>query len=291
RTKMYITNNGNINMDALREFFRECATFENSYLSEKKNNLIRTRKLFNLPFDAELEFDTDNEWGKERYYREKMNVHNDHDLSRACVEYIRGMQWVYRYYFYDVASWEWFYPFYFAPFMEDLAYVPEMEMSFSLGKPLKPMCQLLCVLHPLSSDLVPECMQSVFQEHTEMYPTEFEIDSFQKCMDWQAIPILPFMDVSKIVEGFNQRQNMLSNIEAERNVLGYNLLYSTSSKFIEKIKVLNSGSKYSDSLNIDSFKGRVYVKKDGYPLDETVNMHGFKYVNRAAVVSFDQRKI
>lgn len=42
-------------------------------------------------------------------------------------------------------SWQWFYPFHFAPFAADFEDVAEMNVSFEKGEPFKPYEQLMGV--------------------------------------------------------------------------------------------------------------------------------------------------
>lgn len=289
RTKRHITDNGNIDLKCLSEFFIECARREDEFLTEKKRNLFTVRKRMHLPLREDEEFDLDSEKGKVRFYMEKMNILNEKKLQEACSEYIRGMVWVYKYYFYGVPSWDWFYPFHFAPFMADLACIQNLDVNFNLGRPLRPMEQLLAVLPPSSCDLLPKCLHEIFEKNPEFYPVEFKIDAFQKCMDWQAIPILPFIDIKKIVKGFNERQSLLDYQEAERNALAYSLLYSRDPSLIKQGDNLYSGMRAYEFMNGNEFVGKVYSVPNAYRVNDTVDSCGFKFVNRAICFSFDQR--
>lgn len=60
---------------------------------------------------------------KEIYYRIKFDIdsHDADELLTAIRDYyIEGLQWNLKYYYHGCASWEWFYPFYYAPFPSDL---------------------------------------------------------------------------------------------------------------------------------------------------------------------------
>lgn len=289
-TKSFITQNGKINFPVLREFFKECARRENDFIVEKRNNLIQTRARMNIPMNSSEEFYLDNERGKIRFYVEKMNIKSEAELLDACKEYIKGLQWVYSYYFYDIQSWEWFYPYHFAPFMADLANVEGFSCNFNMGRPLKPLEQLLNVLPPLSKDLLPVCLTSIFDQFKHYYPSDFKLDMFQKCMDWQAVPILPFINCGDIVKAFEENQSLLTFVELERNITGYPVFYSRSPKLVSKVYPMYTELKPSENISIDEFTGKIYTLPAFTPLEEQVELYGFKYVNRVVKFSFDQRK-
>lgn len=291
RTKDFITDKGKINYPILREFFIECARRENNYIVEKRGNLISTRSRMNLPYDSSSEYFLETERGKIKFYIEKMGIRSEKELFQACEEYIKGMEWVYNYYFYDLPSWDWYYPYRFAPFMADLALVKSITVNFKLGKPLKPMEQLLAVMPPLSKDLLPSCLHAVFDEFSHYYPAQFELDMFQKCMDWQAVPILPFVNVEDIVKAFDSRQGELSFEDSERNINGYPLFFSKQSKLIAKIYPLYTELRPYEFVKFDEFSGRVFATNKFRALEEVVDSYGFNYINRVVKFTFDQRRI
>ncbi|KAJ3036230.1 5'-3' exoribonuclease 1, partial [Rhizophlyctis rosea] len=56
------------------------------------------------------------EW-KAEYYKEKLEFDygNKEALGKLVFSYVEGLQWVLKYYYEGVASWEWFYPYHYAP--------------------------------------------------------------------------------------------------------------------------------------------------------------------------------
>ncbi len=59
------------------------------------------------------------EW-KARYYAQKMDLRTQPQLDSLLGAYCEGLEWVMRYYFEGVASWAWYFPFHYAPFMSDV---------------------------------------------------------------------------------------------------------------------------------------------------------------------------
>jgi len=54
-------------------------------------------------------------------------------------------------------SWQWYYPFHFAPFAVDFDRVDKMDVRFELGKPFQPFEQLMGVFPAARSVLINKC--------------------------------------------------------------------------------------------------------------------------------------
>lgn len=69
---------------------------------------------------------------QERYYKEKLEVPDASPQSTRGVvgHYIKGLHWVLEYYYRGVASWDWFYPYHYAPMASDMRTLDGIE-----GKP------------------------------------------------------------------------------------------------------------------------------------------------------------
>ena len=82
---------------------------------------------------------------------------------RVAKSYIEGMAWVLTYYyqgvsilrvytkmtmgwsFFQTPSWQWYYPYHFAPFAADFEDVDKLDLKFEIGQPFKPFEQLMGV--------------------------------------------------------------------------------------------------------------------------------------------------
>lgn len=57
---------------------------------------------------------------KQEYYREKLQINEPADLKKFLGYYAQGLQWVMDYYYNGVQSWNWFFPYHYAPKISDL---------------------------------------------------------------------------------------------------------------------------------------------------------------------------
>lgn len=168
---------------------------------------------------------------RERYYRQKFGVELS-DLEfrkRITKSYIEGIAWVLRYYYQGAPSWQWYYPYHFAPFAVDFSELSEMGITFSLGEPFKPFEQLMGVFPAASRQHIPQTFHDLMTEKDspiiDFYPETFEIDMNGKKMAWQGVALLPFIDEKRLLDAMSTRYSGLSSEEIERNKWGNNTLF------------------------------------------------------------------
>lgn len=143
-------------------------------------------------------------------------------------------------------SWQWYYPYHFAPFASDFVDVEHMDIKFTLGQPFKPFEQLMSVFPAARFALLPKTLFSradasrsrhlippVFHDLMtnsespiiDFYPTSFEIDMNGKKMSWQGVALLPFIDERRLLEAMHPRYPKLTDIEMRRNQRGEDVLF------------------------------------------------------------------
>jgi len=103
--------------------------------------------------------------------------------SNLCYKYLEGLLWVMKYYYNGCASWEWFFPFHYAPFASDLSdfRFNAAGVRFTKGSPFKPFEQLMSVLPAVSAkgvlpDVFVELMTNPKSPIFHYYPEDFEVD-------------------------------------------------------------------------------------------------------------------
>lgn len=166
----------------------------------------------------------------DRYYEQKFHVDPKdiefrHEVARA---YTEGLAWVLRYYFQGCPSWEWFYPYHYAPFAQDFVDLGKMEIKFEKGRISRPFEQLLSVQPAASKHVLPaifhDLMTNPKSEIIDFYPEDFEVDLNGKKMAWQGVALLPFIDMPRLLAAAEQKYPLMSADDARRNGLGNEVL-------------------------------------------------------------------
>ncbi|KAI8227427.1 Neurofibromin [Colletotrichum sp. SAR 10_86] len=166
----------------------------------------------------------------DRYYEQKFHVDRKdiefrHQVARA---YVEGLSWVLLYYFQGCPSWEWYYPYHYAPFAADFVELDKMEIAFEKGRISRPFEQLMSVLPAASRHALPEVFHDLMlnedSEVIDFYPTDFEIDLNGKKMAWQGVALLPFIEMSRLLAAVEKKYPLLSAADRARNGVGRDVL-------------------------------------------------------------------
>jgi 5'-3' exoribonuclease 2 len=187
---------------------------------------------------------------KERYYMNKFHkAATDTEFKAELVhQYIKGLCWVLEYYYQGVPSWTWYFPYHYAPFASCCTHISDLQITFEIGKPFRPLEQLLGVFPSASASLLPPALGALMTEPSspiiEFYPLEFETDLNGFKFAWQGVTILPFVEESALLRA--AKQACSSGIDAaskRRNRLGNGRLYVASTHPLAKaLLALNSDS-------------------------------------------------
>ena len=128
--------------------------------------------------------------------------------TQLCADYLQALGWCAHYYYQGCPDWRFFLGHHYAPFAFDLArYAPRWAPArWGDAPPLQPLEQLFCVLPPASAPLLPasyadalRARDTALAEIAPLFPDEIELDYRGKKHAWQAVVLLPFLPLARVL--------------------------------------------------------------------------------------------
>ncbi|CAK1552844.1 unnamed protein product [Leptosia nina] len=171
---------------------------------------------------------------KKDYYMNKLDYSKvtDEVLADQAEGYVRAIQWNLSYYYKGCASWCWYYPHHYAPYISDVKGFKDLKIEFELGEPFKPFEQLLAVLPAASKHLLPTPFHDLMTDEdspiVHYYPQSFETDLNGKKNEWEAVVLIPFIDETNLLSAMAPCYQRLTEEELKRNTHGPMLVYNWS---------------------------------------------------------------
>lgn len=170
---------------------------------------------------------------RKRYYQAKFHTQDEEQIERIRKNmvkgYVEGISWVLLYYYQGCPSWNWYYPFHYAPFALDFKNLTDIDVTFERGEPFKPFEQLMSVLPADSKHNLPDVFGPLMcdenSEIIDFYPEEFQVDMNGAKMAWQGISLLPFIDEKRLLKAVRSKYDSLTPEEVERNTLKHEILF------------------------------------------------------------------
>lgn len=214
----YLVENNKINQSTLTDIFNQIAeTEDNDIISGVNKEIERKPRDFTL---ASQEYaiknkdqtltDIYNNSKRWRYYYYRnlfdVNINND-STSIISSNFIKGIYWTYNYYKKMDLDYTWYYPYNYPPTAKDISnylkvnIIKEIELK---GEYLSPNKQLLLILPIYSIDLIDEqskkYMTDISYGMKHLYPKEYKIQTLFKTHLWECCPILPIINIDKIIK-------------------------------------------------------------------------------------------
>lgn len=159
----------------------------------------------------------------------------NYNLEEIALKYIEGMQWVISYYTSGVTNWKWLYNYHYALPASILAkYIKKFTNPiYPITSPTTTFQQLLCVLPPKSSKLLPEGLSNLLTDENSKLrktcPEEFKIDFAGKRKEWEGIVLLPMVNFDTVQEVYFENLDRVPSSDKKRNIFGKTFKYEKNS--------------------------------------------------------------
>ena len=169
------------------------------------------------------------------YYTYFLNVNIDNkeeylNIRMEIVKnYFESLMFNLNYYFNGVPSWQWYYKYRITPLFSDLVYALDNNIinlnniNFEKGQPYTPFQQLMFILPPQLSSLVPSSLRPIFTNDsllcTQFYPIEFKLDVAIGIKAMYSEAILPEIHDELLLETIKKYEKKLSEYEKKRNII------------------------------------------------------------------------
>ena len=182
-----------------------------------------------------INYNQEYELWKDEYYRYFLNVDttNKEEYLKVRIElvtnYLESLMFNLNYYFYGVPSWKWHYEYRISPLISDIHYVLDKnivdvnKITFEKGNPYTPFQQLMLILPPQMSDLLPSSLRPIMTDDkllcTQFYPIEFKLDVVNGIKAMYSEAILPEIDEELLIETVKKYEEKLNVEEKKRNTI------------------------------------------------------------------------
>jgi len=229
----HLTNGTKINHEAFTKFVSALAKYERKYILDQlyapltdarfKNETLLRHVVQRVSGErTEYLWSDYDGYRKEYYLKAHVHVEKDEEVKKMCIAYLRDFAWIYLYYVQGLPAWNSYYPYHYAPLMEDLERVMKTiyssdYTSFTKGNPSIPFVQLLSVLPPKSADLLPKPFAKLMTSASSplvkagYYPDSFKIDYEGVTREHMAVVLLPFIDVEEVKKAYEPVASTLKN--------------------------------------------------------------------------------
>lgn len=225
----------------------------------------------------------------DRYYRFKFFTESERE---GCTEeellekisakrrdvtkkYLEGISWVLKYYYQSCVSWDWCFPYHYGPLLQDFTDLESLvsndlekdgsaksfkdsysSFKFENSAPILPFEQLMSVMPQSSGHTLPNVLSDMMDDPNsgiiEYYPKQFAIDMNGHNLPWLGIPILPFIDSSKLLPAVKSKYKFLTEEEKLNNTHRDDII------MINKDSKMAQGFLKKYAKNISKFDNKKY---------------------------------
>jgi 5'-3' exonuclease len=220
RNNENITKNGAINWKIFKKFINSLVKDEENIFIEVHQNRQRQSKiriprtedqyLTNLNYIPlknrnieEMINPTHHNW-QYRYYKLLFEIEPDNIYKKnICINYLEGLEWVFKYYTNECKNWRWSYDYSYPPLFQDLIkYIPIINCDIlknEINKPISPLVQLSYVLPKKYHSLLPLKYQKNLREKGSHFYTNDLIFKWSYCKYfWESHIELPYINLYEL---------------------------------------------------------------------------------------------
>lgn len=162
------------------------------------------------------------------YYKELFHskLHDTTVIAHSCREFLKGIEWTYRYYRRLPKLSRWYYPYAYGPTLKDLANFysgwtaqedETLQTQMTEGPDqgfVSPSVQLACIMPVQSIQILPMEVRNVMtKDHmgcTDLFPPKFRVHTYLHTHLWECSPILPTLDIVRLEKAFKPRTSISS---------------------------------------------------------------------------------
>lgn len=215
---------------------------------ERQKQLAAQIPLLHLEVEAGIEYNCPH-WRNKYYPTCFHHRPTKANIENIVIQYLESLIWTARYYYREIPSWSWFYPFHYAPSFRDVFdFLKRMEETHSLNgiatsswywtslgnninnitferhKPIKPLELLLMVLPVKSSVHLPIGIQNILTprilapELIRYFPDKYDVSLAFHTFTWECRPLIPIVNYNDIRAVYKRVH--LSQNEKNRNIIG-----------------------------------------------------------------------
>jgi len=222
------------------------------------------------------------------YYQNKFQIEEEDledFLAKISKAYLDGINWVYQYYYRGCPSWDWFYPFHYAPLAIDLvnkcktlqkdlsAFKQKFEpdYTFARGIPYRPVEQLMSVLPKQSEHALPKTLRPLLSESEseiiDFYPVKFALDTNGFKFAWMGVNLLPFVNEKRLLKAVQVKENTFNEGEKRRNTTGFEQMMFNFGHIPALAQLLEKATEVDFEYDMKNSEGHRLEAKLGYYQD------------------------
>lgn len=140
-----------------------------------------------------------------RYYKHLFDIDIDNIRKKEIsINYLEGLEWVYKYYTKGCFDWKWKYKYNYPPLLNDLLeFIPYFNEEFiktNNNVPIEPIQQLIYVLPSNSLNLLPKkVFENINKNKKNWYNYNYNFQTAFASYIWESHAILPNIDINEII--------------------------------------------------------------------------------------------